>query len=221
MEEQQLLNKILQPTPQMLAWQRKLEQWIEGGPALSQESIPWKPKGPRLGMVFSSPSFLDHTNCFMFRERFVRQYGFVVPTKELIESLVNIGPIVEVGCGGGLLAYLTNQMGGDIIPTDLNVSFNSYVNHFWTDVEQMEACDALEKYSERTALFTWPEMEDWAGKALLKTLPKQVLYIGEWGGCTGDDVFHETLDKHYQINRQLPLVNWPAIHDQAILFEKL
>lgn len=157
----------------------------------------------------------------LFRNQFIAEYGFVIPTQEIIEHLKPHGPFVEIGAGPGTLSKLLSINGIDIKATDLP-SLKNYEFKIgkWFPFEKKDALAAMTTYPERTALFSWPEMEGWAGEALSKIKPSKIVYIGEWMGCTGDDVFHQILEDDYICLQNEKICQFPGIRDRLMIFER-
>ena len=45
------------------------------------------------------------------------------------------------------------------------------------------------------------------------------VYVGEgYGGCTGDDVFHELLEEEWTEMKTIEIPQWPCIHDQMTVY---
>lgn len=50
--------------------------------------------------------------------RIIARYAEAIPTTAVIRRLAALGPIIEVGAGGGYWARLIQDVGGDMIATD-------------------------------------------------------------------------------------------------------
>lgn len=135
--------------------------------------------------------------------------------------------VLEVMAGRGWWTYALRQKGVNVIATD---DF-SWMNRSWidtlTEVEEMDAIEAVERYGKEVDVVAmgWPYMDDTAYrviKRLHEVNPDAlVVYIGERGGCTADDNFHE----HFEIMFNDPEFNevttryqsWEHIHDHILL----
>jgi putative heme degradation protein len=132
------------------------------------------------------------------------------------------------GCGA--LSKVLKDKEVDIIATD-NFTWDGRANwntdkNYWTDIENIDAIEAIEKYKDRDiVIMSWAYMDDVAYKSLLKMRevnPDMIMVvIGEGeGGCTADDGFFnecieiESKDIDY-INLLYP--RWNAIYDHLMI----
>jgi hypothetical protein len=142
---------------------------------------------------------------------------------EAIQAILKYGPIVSVGAGSGYNEWLLQERGGDVLATDaFPATQNPYIFHgSWTDITQMTAQEAAEKYSDRSLFFCWPSYDaPWAAEALRAYQGDTVIYIGEgFGGCTGDDAFHEELETWEEIER-LSIPQWEGIYDKLYIYRR-
>lgn len=170
----------------------------------------------------------------MARSRIICSQGFALLTSEWIDLLVKwIGnkKCLEIMAGCGSLSYCLKHRGVDIIATD-NFSWSNGCrvkwDQYWTNIENIDAIEAIEKYSDRDIIImSWPYMDNCAYESLLKmrkTNPNaQMIYIGEpRGGCTSSDNFFEVIEyvndhSFLEINQKFP--KWNGIHDQIYLIK--
>lgn len=173
------------------------------------------------------------------RDRFVKRYSWSVPDPEAIEFIVEHldgRAVVEIGAGTGYWAYLLNQAGVQIDAYDIEpVPLGENNWHpkedapvEWYPVRQgNENVLSLPEYHDRTLLLSWPPYDKpMASDALKLYRGKQLIYIGEWRGCTGDKDFHDMLDPHdeieveWQQTGRCRLVQWEGMHDRIYVFER-
>ncbi|KKN50718.1 hypothetical protein LCGC14_0629790 [marine sediment metagenome] len=173
------------------------------------------------------------------KDTFRTEYGWSVPTKKAIQKLKSfIGneKVLEVGAGKGLWAKLMQDTGISITPTDLYAGQETpYLSgKSFTEVQQMDASDAINRFSDHTVLFlNWPPYDSPMADEALKTFRgNKVIYVGEGSsGCTGDDCFHNQLGREWKMvdaacipedpysedwKRQDTKINipqWEGIHD--------
>lgn len=216
----------LDPTPEMLRWEENMKNWLLlEKPIYSKDLVDLNIKEKTsffdITRLEDENALMDDLKMYRFRERFISQFGFVILTQELIDKFKGHGPFVEIGAGSGALSKLLSINYMDVIATDLNeVSNYSFSTGMWFTIEHKSAIEALEFYPNRTAIFAWPEMDSWAGEALLKALPAKVIYIGEHNGCTGDALFHKTLEEYYDLIEEHRICNFPNIKDNLTIWVK-
>jgi len=184
------------------------------------------------------------------RRGLVRKYSWAIPNAEALDTIASFGPIVEMGAGTGYWAALLRARGVRVDAFDIEPpTFDgSRKNHYhdatrtWTHVTR----GSVEKLSapalavplggylrgrlvrdrlgvdKRTLMLCWPPYSDsFASKALAAFRGNRVVYIGEGGrGCTGDDAFHETLDRDWIHERNVHIPQWDEIHDYLGVFRR-
>jgi len=80
------------------------------------------------------------------------RYSEAIPTKAVIQRLAALGPIIEVGAGGGYWARLIRDVDGDVIATDVEApETNGWYPDLapWTHVQQADAVEAVTQHENR------------------------------------------------------------------------
>lgn len=162
------------------------------------------------------------------RNKAIQKYGFAILSEDVIDRLKKYAPILEVGAGTGYWAYEFQKRGIDYIATDLKISENSYFkfdeknSKHWTNVENLSAEEAIEKYSNRTLLMCWPcYAESWAYNTVCQFKGDYVIYVGEgYEGCTADDQFHYYMDEKFELIEELELFQWKGLHDRVFVYRR-
>ena len=104
----------------------------------------------------------------------VEHYSWAIPTDAAIRTLVAHDPLLEVGAGRGYWAWCVEQMGGDIVATDLKPPRDT-----WTTVKAMDARDAVEDHPDRTLVLCSPETDRrWPTDAIHASDARYVVTIG-------------------------------------------
>jgi hypothetical protein len=190
-----------------------------------------KYRGDALGADFDPDLFMIERQR---REQFLANFAYAVPTVEAVQKAVQFaaGPILEVGAGRGLWAYLIRLENGTIRPTDLHVkgrvmqTSNPYMGlqsgAAWLSVEQADAAQAAAHASEPTLMMVWPSYSDsWAGEALKKFTGQRLIYVGEKdGGCTGNDALHDELAAAWVLSSTVRIPQWVGMHDTMWLYQR-
>jgi len=164
------------------------------------------------------------------RDYFIKNYGWSVPTKEAIETLKNfIGndTVLSVGSGYGLWSKLLQEIGVNAIATTrISEKDRGHMpkhDHFFTDVENIEHLEAVEKYPDAGVLMmSWPPYDEpMAYETLRRFNGNKVIYIGEgMGGCTGCDRFHNRLYNEWKEveDMHIEIPQWAGINDNVFLY---
>lgn len=130
---------------------------------------------------------------------FVAKYGYIYPTKELIDilaRLINNKKVLEIGSGYGIISHILKMRGIDIIATDIRPSTHMFVdnpknfcdNDVWNVdffkgeyVEKLTHHQAINKYHDREVLLMiWPLYRD---LDVFKFKGKYIIMIGQKNKC--------------------------------------
>ena len=164
------------------------------------------------------------------RFSFIEDYGYYLPCMEVVDYIQKMNTQwVSVGCGRGYFESILKLHSVDVIATDKSpVNQNMYFRGGlhrtspYTEIEILDASDAIQKYSERHVIFSWVSYgEAWGYEAIKNVkLGNYVINIGEmYGGCTGDDAFNLFLDTNCQMIERLPHKPFFGIHDSVHLYK--
>lgn len=157
------------------------------------------------------------------------RFAWAVPSPCAIRFLVGLGPIVEVGAGLGYWARCVEDAGGDIIATDAKGEsrgrFFPTDSGEWFDVVECSAEFAASAWPERTLLLVWPPpndpMADRALAAYLRAGGRQVVFVGERYGVTGDERFERRLELVFgDADERVEIPRWESMHDAMFLFRR-
>lgn len=168
----------------------------------------------------------------VLRFKVIPLQGYALISKDWIKPLADwIGErkCLEIMAGKGTLSYALQSEGKSVIATDGYKWSQFDFSSLWTNVEKIDALEAIEKYGRDVdiIIMSWCYMDELGYKSLLKMRevnPNAImLYIGEpWGGCTGSDSLYENMievdDKDIdKINDVYP--TWRGIHDRLFLIK--
>lgn len=94
------------------------------------------------------------------------------PSNEAVNTLVEMGPLVEIGAGAGYWARLLRDRGSDILAFDqMPVEHNSWTTDVvapWTEVD-LGGIEMLHEHPDRAVFVCWPPRPNGFMKALLDT----------------------------------------------------
>ena len=149
------------------------------------------------------------------RERYIRKFSWAIPSDEAIQTIVEHSPIVEMGAGTGYWAKLIAEAGADIDAYDQNpcdVHFNI----------QSGRPPTVRVYTNRTLFLCWPPYNTpMAYQCLDNYRGNTIIYVGEgYGGCTGCDLFHETLRRDYTEVKHVHIQQWYGLHDILTVWKR-
>jgi hypothetical protein len=153
------------------------------------------------------------------RDHLVQYYSWAIPNRAALNALSKISPIIEIGAGLGYWAYLLNKRKIKIKCFD-NFSW-PIKGSKWFPIEK-GTYTALTKSKAKTLFLCWPPYKNSVAYKCLKTFKGDfVAYIGEGhGGCTGDDGFHEELEKSWKTMKVVHIPQWSGIHDRLEIYKR-
>lgn len=185
---------------------------------------------PKPGISSADEYMNQHTK----RWEFIQKYSFAFPSPEAVKIIVKFADgekILEIGAGSGLWARLLSIDGAMITATD-DFSWSdekrrdraaiTVPGRFYS-VEKLIAGRATRKYIDHNVLFLcWPPYNtNMAYNALKSFQGNKVVYIGEgYDGCTGNDKFHNLLEKEWEEVSHHKIPQWDAIHDRMYLYKR-
>lgn len=165
---------------------------------------------PRLAITASKDS--DPLSHYSLQSTFVKLFSFAIPTPEAITAIARLGSVVEIGAGTGYWSALVAGTGSRVRAFD---DFSWELSPAWYPVERGGANSVAELEADVLLLCWPPYASDMAARALAAFQGRYVAYVGEGeGGCTGDDGFHEALERDWSCGTVIPLLQWPGLHDQ-------
>jgi hypothetical protein len=159
------------------------------------------------------------------RKAFTRRWGFSIPCREAVETLRDLGPLVEVGAGTGYWSSLLQGAGCDIIATDPAPRANphGFETGRYTGISPLSATDAIEGYGDRSVFCSWPTQgEAWAAEAFALIHPGlRLALIGtERGGLTGSTDLFDLLDAGFAVEREVAIPLFPQVNDRLVVYRK-
>ena len=155
------------------------------------------------------------------RQTFIDHFGWSVPSREAVQTIaafVGERRVLEVMAGRAVWASLLAAEGVDVVATDSGAWHLDLPPYF--PVEEAEARDAVVRHRDAAVLMmSWPPMHEAAERALLEFRGDQLVYIGEWNGCTATPEFHSLLGRGWT-SRRVSITSWDSIHDSLYLCER-
>ena len=172
-----------------------------------------------------SPSVLSD---YERRTEFTHKYSWSIPTEEALATIAKYAPVVEIGAGTGLWAAMLRARGVDILAYDAHPPYpDSEANAWHRNVKmfthiEVGGPEKAELYPNRSLMLSWPPYDEpMASDCLAYYSGPHVIYIGEGsGGCTGDELFHDTLYKEFEEIESVRLPQWHGIHDYLSVWRR-
>ena len=165
-------------------------------------------------------------DAYLQRRSLVQTYAWAVPDVEVIKLLASKHPrIVEMGAGTGYWIHLLSLCGIQVEAFDRfppHRGSNPYKhNREWYPVKKARL-GILKRFQGWTLLLCWPPYSDAMATASLRHFGgNKLIYIGEnHGGCTGDDTFHNTLYKEWNLIDSHDIPQWDGIHDRVYEYQR-
>jgi hypothetical protein len=158
------------------------------------------------------------------RHDMCRKYSFAIPTLKAIKTIAKLSPLVEMGAGTGYWTMLLRNSGAEVLAYDKKPGAgNKYkFTKSYTKIEQGTEKVLGRIHPEFSLFLCWPNYNsDFAFNCLREFQGNKLIYIGEnRGGCTGNDKFFTKLELEWELEKSLPLPQWPGIHDQVTIYRK-
>jgi len=178
-----------------------------------------------------------------------RRHACSIPNSIALDFLADIGPLVEIGAGGGLWARRLVERDVDIIAYDtpnfdedyqdggaVHIHASKLTEVNWFDGMKRGDPSRASEHADRALLLSWPDISgegDYALTALQSYTGDTVVTIGEWRDQTFGDYapgatisgmsfsadFQAELEKTFDRRETVPLANWPMF-DAALIHWK-
>lgn len=131
------------------------------------------------------------------RNQLTLTYAWAIPTPAdiaWIASLVRGRGIVEIGAGTGYWAWQLSQALVHVVAFDRKPGGNWYCGTTQYHPVHHGGPEQAAKFPNRALMLCWPPFEDpMAADALRAYAGDTLIFIGEHGGCTGDEEFFKLL----------------------------
>jgi len=168
---------------------------------------------------------------FAARDYACGRWAWAVPNAKAIATLVRHSPIVEIGAGTGYWARLTAEAGADVVAYDSRVGLTArrrprrgtcWVTKCGAYFPVRRGGSSMAKYhAHRTLFLCWPPYDaTMAEKALANYEGATVIYVGENGGCTASDKFHDMLERDWELTDVIRIPQWHGIHDRMEVYRR-
>lgn len=205
-----------------------MRAWAKGEPVWSHAEIleRWGHEFLMYRTAWADPNWLhkrvDRTvELFTVRRQAIKEFGFSIPCRELLDALEQHQPIIEIGAGSGYLTLLMRHRNINVIGTDSGrgqapITLKSH------DPQQvtMTGKRAIQHYRDRTVFCSWPSLNEiWFRQALQAMRIGQRAIIIEEDACAEQTTW-EYRDAAFDLERDIELPAWPMLNDRAAVWIK-
>ena len=160
------------------------------------------------------------------RDGWTKQYAWAVPSKEALDIIAKYAPIVEMGAGTGYWAALLQARDVNVTAMDIAPPGGSQENDYkhsvtYTHVHKGEPAD-LARFKKHALFLCWPPYATpMAYECLMAFKGDTVIYVGEgFGGCTGDDPFHDLLNEDWEEVEHCDIPQYCGIRDSLTVYRR-
>lgn len=165
---------------------------------------------------------------FAARDYATSHWAWAVPDEKAIQTLVEYSPIVEIGAGTGYWARLVAEAGADILAYDSRTPVAGRKKLVAWAIEtgtyfpvRRGGPGMVRFHQDRTLFLCWPpHSHGMATDCLRRYEGGTLIYVGENGGCTADEPFHEELDQHWVIVKVVAIPQWHGLHDRMYVLKR-
>lgn len=167
-------------------------------------------------------AYLACVGDYTARHRLVRKYAWAIPTYAAVKHVTEYtNKVVEIGAGTGYWAMCLAAVGIEVKAFDIKPYKNLWCDGSWFQVEKGSP-GAAANYRDHALFLCWPPYDDTlAVDALRSYSGNTLIYVGEgWGGCTGDDEFHDLLVKEWEELSSFRIPQYDGIHDYLHIYKR-
>ena len=150
-----------------------------------------------------------------------RRYAYAVPNNQALAALLELGPLVEIGAGGGYWARLLIDRGGDVTAYD-----QVPLDRAWTNMPQpwspvlSGGIEAAAKHPDRTLFVSWPPRPNGFMVDLLRTAPQAVLALITVGRNSIEDRMYDLLEAEWTLTSSVSIPSWGIRTDRLMLWSR-
>jgi len=158
---------------------------------------------------------------YELRDEVLKEFGFALPCKELLDVLEDNQPIVEIGAGTGYMTALMRHRGIDVIGTDPGFNAYGFITGRY-DVRQMriQGKTAVRRFRDRTVFCSWATLaETWLRQALrAMEIGRKFISIEE--DACAEETTWDYRDASFDHVNWIDLPAWNYMNDRAGLWIK-
>ena len=197
----------------------EMRRWLNGDRVLSLAEQ-FKKFGPQyrdhLHGRRDSPFNTMESTVQTLRERdlFIAEFGFAVPSREVIDLMLGYSPLIEIGAGSGAWSKLLKDRGAHIIATDPKREQYAFDHGRYIPLMPLQGKTAVRRWPDRNVLCVWPSLnETWLRQAARAMRPGRILFVVREDTCAEDSTWNYIAGAFRQIASH-ELLSWHFMHDR-------
>lgn len=205
-----------------------MRNWLNGEPVWSHDEIlqRWGQEFMMYRNAWANNNFdfipLERSmELLKLREKAVKELGFAIPCRELLDALKQYQPIIEIGAGSGYLTTLMRKHGVEVVGTDPGFGgFGFTVGRYDNQQQVMQGKTAVRHFRDRTVFCSWPTLEHtWFRQAMRAMRIGQKLIVIEEDSCAEQSTW-DYREAMFQPLADIPLPAWYHMNDRASVWIK-
>ncbi len=161
------------------------------------------------------------TTFYNLREMAIKEFGFALPCKELLDALWDCQPIVEIGAGSGYMTRLMRNRGIEVVGTDSGTGgYFFQLGRYDGLQKRMFGKTAVRRYRDFSVFCSWPSLyHTWFRQALRAMRIGQTAVIIEEDACASEDTW-EYRDKSFDLAAGVLIPAWEHMNDRCGVWVK-
>lgn len=205
-----------------------MRNWLNGEPVWSHEEIlqQWGQEFMMYRNAWAEnihifPSLERSLELLKLRSKAIKEFGFAIPCRELLDVLKQHQPIIEIGAGSGYFTTLMRKHGVEVLGTDPGIgsfgfSFGCHDNQQLV----MQGKTAIRRYRGRTVFCSWPTLDHtWFRQAMRAMRIGQKLIVIEEDSCAEQSTW-DYREATFKPLADVPLPAWNHMNDRASVWVK-
>ncbi len=198
----------------------EMRRWLNGGRVLSLVEQ-FEKFGPQYRDHLTqmrrrdSPRTMESTvKTMRERDLFIAEFGFAVPSAEVIDLMLGHSPLIEIGAGCGSWSKLLKDRGADIIATDPKREQYAFDHGRYMPIMPLQGKTAVRRWPDRNVLCAWPSLnETWLRQAARAMRPGRILFFVHEDACAEETTWDYVATAFRQIAHH-ELLSWHFMHDR-------
>jgi len=177
-----------------------------------------------------------------------RRHACSIPTRTALDALGELGPLVEIGSGGGLWARRLSERGYDVVAYNTpqfdedyhdggaaHIASMKLTEVSWFDNMRTGGPESAKEHADRALVLMWPDIsgDGEYGLTALENYEGNILVtVGEWhdhtfgeyapgataSGMSFSAECQDLVASRFELERVIPVGNWPMFDSVAMIW---